>query len=64
MEFVSPARAEAAPGPGDQAVVGADDGLPGELYHENAAIGADAGVDDGQMICPGLRRGDCAFELN
>lgn len=41
--------AEAAPGPGKQAVIGADDETLGDLGDQDSAAGADARVYDGQV---------------
>ena len=48
-DFVGFSVCEAPPGPGDQAVVGADDEALADLCDEDSAIGADAGIDDGQV---------------
>ena len=39
----------AVPGPGDEAVIGAEDDGFVDADDQQAAIGADAGVDDGQV---------------
>ena len=56
------AAAVHAPRPGDQAVVGADDALLLDLDDQHAPVGADAGVDDGEVRGAGREAVDGALQ--
>ena len=61
-EFMGFAGTEAAPGPGEQAVVGADDETLGDLGDEDSAAGANARVYDGQVDGSGAEAVHGTFE--